>query len=130
MTPQTFGAGSAIAQADVCKTPSPAGEVPVAYPNTAMNSTAVPAQYQIMVDGQPILTLASNNPTSAGDESGVGGGVVSSTIKGPCMSTKGSLRYIVGGSPAVRTLDPTSQNLSNSMGSHMVPSQTLLTVTT
>lgn len=125
MTPQTLGAGSATAQVDVCKTPSVG---PVPYPNVATNATAVPSQYRIMINGQPILNVASSNPTSSGDEAGVEGGVVSSMIKGPCMANKGSMCYMVGGTPAVRTLDPTTQNAANSMGSYMVPSQTLLTV--
>jgi len=126
MTPQTFGSGTANAPVDVCKTP-PFSE-PIPYPNIATNATAVPSQYRIMINGQPTLNLASTNPTSSGDEAGAYGGVVSSTIKGPCMATKGSLAYMVGGSPAVRTLDPTTHNLANSAGSYMVPSQTLFTV--
>ena len=126
MTPQTFGSGSAIANADNCKTPP--FSVPVPYPNTATNATAVPSQYRIMIEGQPTLNVAASNPTSTGDEAGAEGGVVSGMIKGPCTSTKGSMCYLVGGTPAVRTLDPTTQNAANSMGSYMVPSQTFFTV--
>ena len=126
MTPQTFGAGSATAPVDVCKTP-PFSE-PIPYPNIAMNATAVPSQYRIMINGQPTLNLASSNPMSSGDEAGAYGGVVSSIIKGPCMANMGSMSYMVGGTPAVRTLDPTTQNMANSMGAYMVPSQVLLTV--
>ncbi len=126
MNPQTFGVGQAMANPDVCKTPPFA--IPAPFPNMSLNATAVPAQYQVMILGQPILTVASVNPMTSGDEAGTMGGVVSQVIKGPCNTVMGSLAYIVGGSPVQRCLDPTAQNGGNSVGMHQVPSQTLVTV--
>lgn len=126
MNVQTFGAGSCMAVPDVCKTPPFA--IPAPFPNTGMNSTAVPAQFRVMINGQPILNVASTNAMSSGDEGGPIGGVVSQTIKGPCTAVMGSMGYMVGGSPAQRCLDPTNQNTANCMGSNMVPSQVIVTV--
>lgn len=126
MNVQTFGIGQAMATPDVCKTPPLA--IPAPFPNISLNATAVPAQYQIMIQGQPILTVASVNPMTSGDEAGTLGGVVSQTIKGPCNTVMGSMAYIVGGSPVQRCLDPTTQNGGNSLGTHQVPSQTIVTV--
>lgn len=126
MTPQTFGPGSTIATPDTCMTPPLA--IPAPFPNLAVNSTAVPSQYTIMINGQPVLTTAANNPTTSGDEAGTLGGVVSGIIKGPAMVVMGSMAYVVGGTPAARNLDPTMQNMSNGGGAHSVPSQTVVTV--
>lgn len=126
MNPQTFGPGSALAAPDVCKTPPFA--IPAPFPNTAMNATTVPSQYRVMINGQPVLSVAATNPMTSGDEGGAIGGVVSQIIKGPCSVTVGSMGYIVGGAPAQRCLDPTVHNMANATGSNMVPSQTIVTV--
>ena len=126
MNPQTFGPGSALASPDVCKTPPFA--IPAPFPNIGMNATAVPTQYRIMINGQPILNIAAVNPTSSGDEGGTIGGVVSQMIKGPVNATFGSMGYMVGGSPVQRCLDPTMQNGGNSVGANMAPSQVIVTV--
>lgn len=126
MNVQTFGPGTSMATPDICKTPPFA--IPAPFPNIGMNATAVPTQYQVMINGQPILNVATINPMTSGDEGGSIGGVVSQIIKGPCNAAMGSMSYMVGGSPVQRCLDPTAQNGANSVGANTVPSQVIVTV--
>jgi uncharacterized Zn-binding protein involved in type VI secretion len=68
---------------DVCKTPSPAGPIPIPYPNIAQSSDTAQGSQTVKVDGNPIMLQGSNFATSTGDEAGsAGGGVVSNTTKG------------------------------------------------
>src|SRR5512147_1407511 len=67
---------------DVCKTPSPAGPIPIPYPNIAMSSNTADGSKKVTVDGNPIMLKDSNFSTSTGDEAGSVGGVASNTIKG------------------------------------------------
>ena len=68
---------------DVCKTPSPAGPIPIPYPNIAQSSDTTQGSSTVKVDGNPIMLKESVFATSTGDEAGsAGGGVVSNTIKG------------------------------------------------
>jgi len=77
----TMGAGMDMGFPDVCITPipSPAGPVPtpIPYPNTAMTATSVPAAYNVLVDCMPSLNLLTKGMVSAGDNTGVQGGVAS-----------------------------------------------------
>jgi hypothetical protein len=66
---------------DVCKTPSPAGPVPIPYPNIAMSSDTAKGAKDVKCDGNPICIDGSNFSKSTGDEPGSAGGVVSSTFK-------------------------------------------------
>ena len=75
--------GTTIAFPDVCKTPSPAGPVPIPYPNTAKSSDTAQGSSTLTCDGNPICLKDSNFMISTGDEAGsAGGGVVSNKIKG------------------------------------------------
>jgi uncharacterized Zn-binding protein involved in type VI secretion len=68
---------------DVCKTPSPAGPIPIPYPNIAQSSDTAQGSQTVTVDGNPIMLKGSVFSTSTGDEAGsAGGGVVSNTTKG------------------------------------------------
>jgi hypothetical protein len=68
---------------DVCKTPSPAGPIPIPYPNIAKSSDTTQGSQTVKMDGNPIMLKQSVFATSTGDEAGsAGGGVVSNTIKG------------------------------------------------
>ena len=130
MTPMTFGAGASTGQPDTCKTPSPAGEVPVPYVNVASNSMAVPSYYTIMIQGQPELNLGGTYSATNGDEAGVGGGVASGTFSGPGKPMQGSMIYYVGGMPSWRVTATTVHNTGNSPGTSNVPSQTIKIVNT
>jgi uncharacterized Zn-binding protein involved in type VI secretion len=74
--------GIATAFPDVCKTPSPAGPIPIPYPNIAQSSDTAQGSQTVKCDGNPIMIQGSNFSTSTGDEAGSAGGVVSSVTKG------------------------------------------------
>lgn len=68
---------------DVCKTPTPAGPVPIPYPNIAKSSDTAKGTKKVKCDGNPACVKDSNFKMSTGDEAGsAGGGVVSNKIKG------------------------------------------------
>jgi hypothetical protein len=67
---------------DVCKTPSPAGPIPIPYPNIAQSSDTSQGSQTVTVDGNPIMLKGSVFSTSTGDEAGSAGGVASNTTKG------------------------------------------------
>lgn len=75
--------GVTIAFPDVCKTPSPAGPIPIPYPNIAKSSDTAKGTKKVKCDGQSTCVKDSNFKMSTGDEAGsAGGGVVSNKIKG------------------------------------------------
>jgi len=67
---------------DVCKTPSPAGPIPIPYPNIAMSTDTDKGTKDVKMDGKPICIQGSNFSKSSGDEPGSAGGVASSCNKG------------------------------------------------
>jgi hypothetical protein len=74
--------GVTIAFPDVCKTPSPAGPIPIPYPNIAMASDTDKGTKKVKADGNPVAVKDSNFKMSTGDEAGSAGGVASSKTKG------------------------------------------------
>ncbi|MFP4572352.1 MAG: DUF4150 domain-containing protein [Desulfobacterales bacterium] len=111
---------------DVCLTPTPAGPVPIPYPNMAMHAMALPPTTCVkhLISFMPSHNLATTIPTSLGDNSGVAGGVASGLFMGPGRNTKGSMKVIVGGTPATRMLDTALQNSTNvPAGMTLVPDQ-------
>lgn len=74
--------GVATAFPDVCKTPSPAGPVPIPYPNVAQSSNTAQGSTTVKVDGESVMLQGSNFSTSTGDEAGSAGGVASNVTKG------------------------------------------------
>jgi hypothetical protein len=75
--------GVTIAFPDVCKTPSPAGPIPIPYPNIAKSSDTAKGTKKVKCDGESTCVKDSNFKMSTGDEAGsAGGGVVSNKIKG------------------------------------------------
>src|SRR3954454_7270676 len=67
---------------DLCKTPSPAGPIPIPYPNIAQSSDTDKGTKKVKAEGKPICVKDSNFKTSSGDEAGSAGGVASSKTKG------------------------------------------------
>jgi len=114
--PITTTDGICFAFPDICKTPSPTGDVPVPYPNTAQLAYAKDASPDVNAGGKPVVTTDATIPQSIGDEAGVAGGVSSGTIKGECAFTRGSSSVFVNGAPVVRINDPTTQNNENATG--------------
>jgi len=63
---------------DVCKTPSPAGPVPIPYPNIATQSSLKGGTTTVKAKGKMIAVKGSQYSRSNGDEAGTAGGVKSS----------------------------------------------------
>ena len=69
---------------DVCKTPTPAGPVPIPYPNIGKAADTSSGPSSVTTDGQMPMTKDAKYMMSAGDEAGSATGVMSSQIKGAC----------------------------------------------
>ncbi|MDH6592570.1 hypothetical protein M2165_002459 [Variovorax sp. TBS-050B] len=108
---------------DVCLTPTPAGPVPIPYPNIAMGPTAVPNCTCVLIMGTPAHNLGTTIPMTNGDNAGVNLGVASGTVMGPSRHVTGSFTVLFQGLPASRLTSMTMQNSTNCPGVRMVPSQ-------
>ncbi len=108
---------------DVCLTPSPAGPVPVPYPNIAMGPTSVPSQPKVFYMFTPAHNLMTVTPLSNGDNAGVATGVASGTVMGPKRHLVAAFTVLVGGMPATRLTSAAIQNNTNCPGVRVVPSQ-------
>lgn len=111
---------------DVCLTPSPAGPVPIPYPNIAMGPMAVPNCPTILIMGMPVHNLGTTIPMTNGDNAGVATGVASGTVMGPSRHLTGAFTVLYMGMPASRLTSMALQNSTNCPGARIVPSQTLV----
>ena len=102
--------GVATSFPDVCKTPTPAGPVPIPYPNVAQSSDTADGSTTVKVDGNPIMLKSSNFSTSTGDEAGSAQGVVSNKIKGKAVPVNASFDVKVDGKNVFRLSDPMQTN--------------------
>ncbi|EYF06838.1 DUF4150 domain-containing protein [Chondromyces apiculatus] len=99
---------------DVCKTPSPAGPVPIPYPNIARSSDTAKGTKKVKCDGNPVCVESSNFSTSTGDEAGTaGGGVVSNKTKGKAEFVNYSFDVKFEGKGVARALDLMLHNDKN-----------------
>ena len=106
--------GVTIAFPDVCKTPSPAGPIPIPYPNIAMSSDTAKGSKKVKADGQSFCLKDSNFKMSTGDEAGsAGGGVVSNKIKGKAEFVNYSFDVKVEGKNVARAFDLMLHNDKN-----------------
>lgn len=122
------GGGSAFAMPDVCKTPTPAGPVPIPYPNMAewlMTNMATSA-LTVRANGFNVVKLGTKTMLSSGDEAGVVGGVVSNIIVGPGTVLGASVTVLVQGGGAGYLGSIVGQNGAGApnapTGSSIVPS--------
>ncbi|MEZ6138053.1 MAG: DUF4150 domain-containing protein [Pirellulaceae bacterium] len=116
---------------DVCKTPTPAGPVPIPYPNLSQPTLAVNTAVKVLVGAMPVVTLKSQIPISSGDEAGTAGGVVSGVFIGPTKFSKGSSKVLIEGMPCVHLTSMTLHNgasPNNPAGAVIAPSQAKLFV--
>ena len=115
---------------DVCKTPTPAGPVPLPYPNFAFSETHIPSVFNIVIGGGLVENLTTEGTLSTGDEPGAAGGVLSGVIKGPDQYVLGSFTVMMGGMPAMRLTSLTTQNgtTPNAVGLSATPGQTSVVV--
>src|SRR3954469_7584214 len=122
--------GIAMSFPDVCKTPSPAGPIPIPYPNVAQSSDTADGSSTVKVDGNPVMLKSSNLKMSTGDEAGSAQGVVSNKIKGKALPINASFDVKFDGEPVFRLTDPMQSNSgspSNAMNPALVqPPQVLI----
>jgi hypothetical protein len=95
---------------DVCKTPSPAGPVPIPYVNVAMDSDLDKGTKKVKIEDNSVALKSSNLKTSSGDEPGTAGGVVSSKNKGKLTWAVASNDVKFEGKGVVRFLDTCLHN--------------------
>ncbi|WAM27761.1 DUF4150 domain-containing protein [Myxococcus sp. NMCA1] len=106
--------GVSVAFPDVCKTPSPAGPIPLPYPNVARSADTAQGSKTVAVEGSPLCVKDSNFSTSTGDEAGTaGGGVVSGKTKGKAEFVNFSFDVQVEGKNVARALDLMLHNDKN-----------------
>lgn len=123
----TVGTGMCQGFPDVCLTPTPAGPVPVPYPNIAMSSNCANPAVNVMMEAAPVINAMSIIALSNGNEPGSAGGVASHLIDGQTEFLVGSMTVTVNGTPLQRLTSTTGQNCMamtmNAPGSCLVPSQ-------
>jgi hypothetical protein len=130
----TMGTGMCMAFPDVCKTPTPAGPVPIPYPNIAQLAMANPGTCvpTVLIFNKPAATIMTMIMMSSGDEAGAAGGVVSGVFIGPAKFTLGSSVVSIGGAPAVYLGSVIGQNgvgaANMPAGQQVAPSQVIVTV--
>ncbi len=112
---------------DVCNTPSPAGPVPMAYPNMAELSSADDTIDKVLVAAKPTIVQASSVARSQGDEAGSPGGVVSGSFGEKVSFRQASSKVYAAGKKVVLATCMTAHNVSSPnapLGQVTVPSQT------
>ncbi|MGE0787239.1 MAG: DUF4150 domain-containing protein [Sandaracinaceae bacterium] len=115
--------GMDLAFPDVCLTPTPAGPVPIPYPNVAMGPTAIPAQVRVFYFFTPGHNMGTSIPLTNGDNAGVATGVASGMVMGPQRHVTASFTILIGGMPATKMTSVSIQNSTNAPGCRIVPAQ-------
>ncbi len=102
---------------DVCKTPAGPSVVPIPYPNIGKAADTSGGPSTVTVDGKMPMVKGATYAMSAGDEGGTaGGGVISSSIKGPCEFVLVSFDVKFEGKGVARLGDPLFHNKKNIAG--------------
>ncbi|OAI16087.1 hypothetical protein A1359_08705 [Methylomonas lenta] len=105
--------GITMAFPDVCKTPTPAGPVPIPYPNIAKSSDTSKGASTVKCDGNPVCVKDSNFMISTGDEAGSLLGVVSNKVKGKAEFVNFSFDVKIEGKNVPRAFDLMLHNDKN-----------------
>lgn len=109
--------GMSITFPDACKTPSPAGPIPIPYPNIGKASDTSSGPKKVKTDGNMPMVKGAKYMISTGDEAGsAGGGVMSSKIKGESEFMMYSFDVKFEGKNVCRMGDPLFHNNKNIMG--------------
>lgn len=126
----TKGGGTCITPGplDVCKTPSPAGPVPLPYPNIAQASNAEGGSCcaKVKAGGSKVCTVKSEISRSSGDEAGTVGGVMSNVNMKSVTYKMGSSKVLAEGNKVVHVTSMTGHNGNNAnapAGAQVEPSQ-------
>jgi hypothetical protein len=101
---------------DVCKTPTPAGPIPIPYPNIGKASDTSDGPPSVKTDGSMPMTKGAKYSMSSGDEAGSAGGVMSGKTKGACEFMLYSFDVKFEGQNVCRLGDPLFHNEKNGMG--------------
>src|SRR6185295_12239473 len=114
--------GVATAVPDACKTPSPAGPVPIPDPNVAQSADTAKGSKDVKMDGNPVMVQGASFRTSTGNEGGsAGGGVLSNTIKGEAEFVNYSFDVKVEGKSVPRLGDMMLQNKQSTPNTPPMP---------
>ena len=108
--------GMSIAFPDVCKTPSPAGPIPIPYPNIAKASDTSGGPTKVTTDGEMPMVKGAKYSRSSGDEAGSAGGVVSSVNMNEAEFLMYSFDVKFEGKNVCRMGDPLFHNKKNIVG--------------
>lgn len=108
--------GMSIVFPDVCKTPSPAGPVPIPYPNIAQASDTSGGPSTVKCDKKMPMVKGATYSKSSGDEAGTAGGVASSVNRDAAEFMMYSFDVKMDGKNACRLGDPLFHNKKNIMG--------------
>jgi hypothetical protein len=101
---------------DVCNTPSPAGPVPIPYPNIAMSSDLAEGTTTVTADGGNMCAnYGSQFSLSTGDEAGTAGGVKSGVFMKEATWITYSFDVKLEGKGACRLTDKMFHNSSNTV---------------
>jgi Domain of unknown function (DUF4150) len=101
---------------DVCKTPTPAGPIPLPYPNIGKAADTSSGPTTVTTDGEMPMTKDAKYSQSSGDEAGTATGVVSSKVMGACEYMMYSFDVKYEGKGVCRLGDPLFHNEKNGMG--------------
>ena len=108
--------GMSMVFPDVCKTPSPAGPIPIPYPNIGQSSDTTSGPSKVKTDGVMPNAKGSKYSRSSGDEAGTAGGVMSSANMSECEYMMYSFDVKFEGKNVCRLGDPLFHNKKNMMG--------------
>ncbi|TQF13245.1 DUF4150 domain-containing protein [Myxococcus llanfairpwllgwyngyllgogerychwyrndrobwllllantysiliogogogochensis] len=100
---------------DVCKTPSPAGPVPVPYPNISRSADLAKGSKTVTAAGKMLAVKGSEFSQSTGDEAGSAGGVKSGTLRKESKWLSYSFDVKVEGKNACRLSDKMTCNHGNTV---------------
>jgi len=100
---------------DICKTPSPAGPIPIPYPNISMSSDLANGSTTVKADGEMIAVKDSEYSKSNGDEAGTAGGVVSGVNMKEAKWILYSMDVKIDGKNACRLMDKMTCNKQNTV---------------
>lgn len=119
--------GMNFAFPDVCNTPTPAGPVPIPYPNIATGVTANPgtACKKTFITCMPAHNMMTKGTISNGDNAGVAMGVASGMVMAPDSYLLGSFGVFYEAMPVVKMTSMTGQNgmSLNTVGATLAPAQ-------
>ena len=108
--------GMSIAFPDVCQISTPAGPVPVPFPNIAQASDTSDGPESVTCDGKMPMVKGATYSKSSGDEAGSLGGVMSGVNRDAAEFMLYSFDVKFEGKGVCRLGDPLFHNKKNALG--------------